>query len=46
MMTHKKSADLRWLFINRGLRMPDKSNKQRETYAGMMTCYPIGASCE
>ena len=23
-IAHKKSADLRWLFINRGLRMPDK----------------------
>ena len=52
----QKSADLRWLFTKRGLRMPIKSNKQQETYADMTTHYtdcrcsmdiviPIGIYC-
>ena len=38
-MRAKKSADFRLIFVNRGLRIPDKSNKQEETYAGTITCY-------
>ena len=46
-MRAKKSADFRLIFVNRGLRIPDKSNKQEETYAGTITCYTniIGVAC-